>query len=136
MTSKSGGDHNQWGRYCEVLFKAECLKRGICVLTPECTHLAFDAVVFVDGKFYTVQIKGTRRINSADGHEARFQMNGSACKKTYAERGVDYFAGYVQPLNAWFIVPIREITGKTFALRLGPDAKATQWRDNWTPFGG
>lgn len=131
MNSK--GEYNVRGRYYEVLFKSECLKRDLLVLTPECAHLPFDVAIFSHGKFLTVQVKGTSvlRRHHNSGREARFQCCRTVGGKSYSERGVDYFAAYVEPEKAWFIVPSANITSRTFGLRVGPHAKSNEWRERW-----
>ncbi len=113
-----------------MLFKAECLKRNLVVLSPEHVHLPFDVAVFTRGKFLTIQVKGTGQLH-VSGHYARFQCLGSSSRKSYRDQGVDFFAAYVGPRKSWYLIPTIHLTGKTFEIRLGADAKANDWLERW-----
>lgn len=136
----AGGHYNEQGRYHEVLFKAECLKRRLVVLQPECTHLAFDVAIFSRGKFITVQVKGTSviRPHHSGGKRALFQCRGNGAgvrSKTYHERGVDFVAAYAQPIETWYIVPSIFVTGATIEIWLGPNSKSSEWKERWELLG-
>lgn len=137
----AGGDYNTRGRYHEVLFKAEYLKRDLIVLSPEQTHLPFDVAIWTGSRFITVQIKGTgqlkkhKRSHHSTQLQAQTKVNfaaaGSGSRATYLSCGVDFFAAYVGPMMTWYIIPTICVTGKTFEIRFSPEAKANDWRERW-----
>lgn len=142
MQINGRGDYGNMGRYCEVLFKAECLKRGLLVLNPEVPSLAFDVAIYDKGKFYRIQVKGTmtvhqRKQGDGYGFEKYYKVLCFSGKKRkhYSESGVDFIAAYVIPLKTWFIVPIAMATGRTLELRPNPVGKMLQCRERWDLLG-
>lgn len=132
------------GRFYEVLFSAECLKRGLIVLTPECTHHGFDVVVMSGDKFFRVQVKGTESIQrrkQSDGYgfEQFYSVNcfgAGEGRKHYRDRGVDVIAAYVEPWDEWYIIPMALATGRRFEMRPDSTGKAGTCRANWSHFTG
>lgn len=115
-------DKNTQGRYYETLFKAECLKRGLIVLSPECTHLPFDMAVFSGGRFLKVQVKGTSSLaihhkTGGRGWSREYRVD---CRTgnnvNYRDLGVDFLAAYVEPKKTWYIVPSVLLTGSAFRI--------------------
>lgn len=136
------GDYANMGRYCEVLFKAECLKRGLMVLNPEVPSLAFDVAIYSRGKFYRIQVKGTitchqRKQSDGYGFEKYYKILCFSGKQRthYAEKGVDFMAAYVIPLETWYIVPISLASGRTLEIRPNPTGKMAECRERWDLLG-
>jgi len=135
-----GGHHNTRGRYYEVLFKAECLKRGLLVLSPECSHLPFDVAIFSNGKFLRIQIKGTgvlrEKYRKGCGTDRYYTFNSkTSCGKSYLELGIDFIAAYIEPLNSWYIIPAFMATAAMFQIRPGSTGKASDCKDRWDLLG-
>lgn len=135
-------NYGQVGRYYEVLFKAEALKRNLCVLSPECTHLPFDVAIFSRGVFLKIQVKGTafvqkKRQSCGYGFDHFYRVNcyGSSTRKKYSEQGIDFMAVYVAPLNNWYIVPISMATGMTLEIRPGSTGKIAECKERWDLLG-
>lgn len=134
-TSRRGGDYNAKGRYYEVLFKAECLKRKLEVLSPECTHLPFDVAIYAAGKFLRIQIKGTSTLqvrpkrNGIDRFYRFNTMNGR--KQHYRDMGIDFIAGFVEPMGSWYIIPAAEITSPSIEIRRNSVGRAASYKGRW-----
>jgi hypothetical protein len=136
MSLSRGGDYMTKGRYYEVLFKAECLKRKIEVLSPECAYLPFDLAIFSEGKFLKIQIKGTSTLQVRPRRKSidrfyRFNVK-NARKQSYSSLGVDFIAGFVEPLDRWYIMPAAEVAGCP-AIEIRPNAvgRAATYREAW-----
>lgn len=130
-----GGDFNAKGRYYEVLFKAECLRRRLEVLSPECTHLPFDVAIFSNNKFLRIQVKGTPTIQVRPKRKSidrvyRFNVR-NARRTNYADLGVDFIAGFVEPLDSWYIIPAAAITAQLFEVRPNATGKAAEFKERW-----
>ncbi len=134
-TSHRGGDYNAKGRYYEVLFKAECLKRKLEVLSPECTHLPFDVAIYAAGRFLRIQIKGTSTLQvrpkrkSVDRFYRFNTMN--ARRQYYADMGIDFIAGFVEPMDSWYIFPAAEITSPSIEIRPNATGRAADAKERW-----
>lgn len=110
------------GKYYETLFKSECMKRGIIVLQPECSHLPFDVVVLSANIFLRIQVKGTdylstHRKNKGGGIDKKYRVSMRNNKGHYSEQGIDIMAAYVVPLKNWYILPVALCSARDFSIR-------------------
>jgi hypothetical protein len=112
VDSKSKLDTCIIGHCYEVIFRAECLKRGMTVLVPEGNYLPFDCVIYHNNRFLRVQIKGSsslrERHRTNKGWSKVYET--SVPRKQYSET-VDMIAFYIQPCNTWYIIPNNAVTG-------------------------
>ena len=102
-----------------------------------------DALVMNDaGKIYKVQVKGTRSSWKApDRKEGRYKIQpttGRAGKKPVDCTKLDILVGYVQPYDAFYIIPCLDLN-HTKSLWLyphkeGSTAKWEVYRDRWDYF--
>jgi hypothetical protein len=97
------------GEKNQLLFMAECMKRGWKVNMPYGEDCRYDVVVDTP--------KGLRRIQIKSCHKAdargRYRINmhhGRRIKHSYTTEECDLIAAYVTPLNHWFIVPVDRLT--------------------------
>jgi len=137
------------------LLKAETL--GFDLALPWGDNQKFDFVVWRrDGKAFRVQVKGTGRLHRR-GYEVQpvHSTRGSG-KKRYTKKDIDVIAAHVQPVDAWYLIPIEKV-GKAKSLRLYPGIEGLvknsmsrrvgkmrrrqrtrvweQWRDRWEVLG-
>ena len=134
-------DANLMGKYCETLFKAECMKRGLTVLQPECSHLPFDVVVWTGITFLKVQVKGTGYAHSDARKEKSklpyYEVPMANARGLYRDQGIDIIAVYVDPMSAWFIVPSSMATSPWFRVYETSikGGRASACRDRWDYLG-
>lgn len=137
MHSKAKGT-----RY-EQMFMAEALKRGLHPHDAPGDYLPHDvAVMNGAGKFYRVQVKGTSKVSSDAG--SRYQITLSKWVSGNAREldcsKVDVLAGYLEPLDTWYIVPCLALSGNYHSVKFYPNteggskSKTEPFRDNWDCF--
>jgi len=125
------------------LLKAEML--GLNLALPWGDSERYDFVVWPeDGRVIRVQVKGTGRLH-ANGYEVQAVHTARGGRKTrYTKKEIDVIAAHVQPLDAWYLIPIEEI-GRAKCLRFRPEGRGAggstgrdweQWRDAWEVVGG
>ncbi len=112
-------DHNTLGRYYETLFISECLKRGITVLSPVCSHLPFDLVVLRHNRFLRIQVKGTsflqEKYRGRKGTDRYYRIPTKDHRgKSYALHDVDYVVGYIEPKSDWYMISQIEMGANFF----------------------
>ncbi len=116
------------GEWAESVFMARAGEHGLTVSKPWGESSSYDFVVGRPGHFVGVQVKSTM------GESRR----GYACfirkqHKTYARGSFDFVAAYVVPKDAWYIIPAREIKGRT-SMELCSNskyAKYEKYREAW-----
>jgi len=129
------------------LLKAEML--GLNIALPWGDSERYDFVIWAaGGRAIRVQVKGTGRLhgNGYDVQAVHTSRDGK--KKRYTKDEIDVIAAHVQPLDAWYLIPIEEI-GRSRCLRLHPEASRKaggrrshgrrdweRWRDAWEVLGG
>ncbi len=93
------------GEWVEVQFIAQALRMGFRVLKPWGDQSAFDIAVERGREFLKMQVKSTS-YRVANGYLCGFKPNRSGHVK-YTTKNVDFFAAYVIPQNAWYVLPSR-----------------------------
>ncbi len=92
---------------------SQAMALGFVVCRPFGDCQLFDFLVFSDGrKISRVQVKSSWR--QSKGY---YPLNThSAYRRRYRPRDIDFVVGYVVPHNAWYVIPVRRITGIMSAL--------------------
>ncbi|MGB8581024.1 MAG: group I intron-associated PD-(D/E)XK endonuclease [Candidatus Sulfotelmatobacter sp.] len=91
------------GEWVEAQFIAQALRMGFKVLKPWGDSSAYDIGVEYGRQFFRMQVKSTSyRLGS--GYLCGFKPNRSSRVK-YTTKTVDFFAAYVIPQNAWYVLP-------------------------------
>ena len=100
------------------LLKAEML--GFDLALPWGDNQKFDFVVWRrDGRAFRVQVKGTGRLHRR-GYEVKpVRSTRRGKKKRYTKKDIDVIAAHVQPVDAWYLIPIEKV-GRAKSLRLYP----------------
>lgn len=92
------------GEWVEAQFIAEALRRGHTVLKPWGDPQPFDVALNFGNRIVRVQVKSTSyRVGT--GYRCEFHPNIHG--RQYTLKQLDFFAGYVIPQNAWYLIPAR-----------------------------
>lgn len=116
------------------LFKASSL--GFSVSKPYGESSRYDFVVEHLGRLSKVQVKSTGFLHPlSHAYEANAQRNTPGAPMLYQPGDLDYFAFYVIPRDAWYIVP-PDVVGTLSRVPLYPHAPARdrrfgRYREAW-----
>lgn len=139
------------------LLKAEML--GFDLALPWGDNQKFDFVVWQrEGRAVRVQVKGTGRLHRRGYEVQPVHRTRRGRKKRYTKKDIDVIAAHVQPVDAWYLIPIEKV-GRAKSLRLypgidmkiatprkrrragrlrprvGQPARWEKWRDAWDVLG-
>jgi hypothetical protein len=90
------------GEWVEALFIAEALGHGYTVLKPWGDSQPFDVALNFGTRVVRVQVKSTSyRVDN--GYRCQFKSNFHG--RQYTPKLLDFFAGYVVPQKAWYLIP-------------------------------
>ena len=112
---------------------------------PAGDNLPIDCIVQNGaGKLYKVQIKGTNSESREGGRNAKSKRykilaaTGQSSKMSIDCTKVDILAAYVEPVDAWYIIPCMELNNSLsvwFYPHSGESTAHTeQFRENWDLF--
>ncbi|HVP43288.1 MAG TPA: group I intron-associated PD-(D/E)XK endonuclease [Terriglobales bacterium] len=101
------------GEWAEIAFMSKAMSLGFTVCRPYGDSHIFDFLVFTaDCKVSRVQVKSCW--TKSKGY---YPLNThSAYRRRYRPRDIDFVVGYVVPHDAWYVIPVRKITGTMSAL--------------------
>jgi len=119
------------GEWAELCFMARAAGEGLRVSKPYGESSRYDVVVEGAGKILRVQVKSTiyRRRNG----EYSLNVMGPKRQK-YAAGKVDFFAIYLIPVDAWYIIPYAVTGRKNLSLHFTPASKRhkyARFREAW-----
>lgn len=123
-------DKKKRGEWAESVFMARAGEMGLSVSKPWGDSRSYDCVVGSPGKFVAVQVKCTiARLESGTGYACSTCSSG----KVYRAGAFDFFAAYVIPEDAWYIIPAKKIRGlKSISLCTDSgEAKYEMYREAW-----
>lgn len=125
------------GSVAELKFQYEALRRGLQVSVPITDNLKYDVIIANDrGKVFRVQIKSCQNVEKKHLQNYRFNTSsGATGKLKYSVEDVDIFALYIFPLDLFYFIPIKQITG--ISTRVNPADKNHRYeiyRDFWRTF--
>jgi len=91
------------------------------------------------GKILRVQLKGTGRLHRRGYEVQPVRSTRGGGKKRYTKKEIDVLVAHVQPVDAWYVIPIEKV-GRAKSLRLYPGIKSRnprweKWRDRWDLLG-
>ena len=95
------------GELAEVCFLWRATTFGFTVSKPYGDSARYDFVVDAGAGLRRVQVKSVRNL-----HRGAYRIatsSGKVSKKGYTPDEVDFFAGYVIPEDAWYIIPVRAV---------------------------
>jgi len=122
------------GRYAEMLFQAEAVRRGLGVYAPIQSFAHVDCLVESATRIWRVQIKA--RHPTMENGVASYKFDRGRGGR-FSSDDVDVVAGYMVDRGEWLFVPSSVVHGK-FAARLplsprNQNSMASEWRD-WSIF--
>lgn len=119
------------GEWVELCFMAKAAGKGLPVSKPYGDSSSYDVGVECEGRILRVQIKST--IYHPPGTQSfALALHGSKYQQ-YAKGTVDFFAIYLIPIDAWYILPFEAAGGK-LTLHFTPGGKREkhkEYREAW-----
>jgi hypothetical protein len=102
------------GEWVELCFMVAALRHGFKVLTPWGESSPFDVALYFGNRIVRVQVKSTAfRIGT--GYICQLKTNS---QRPYTLDNIDFFAAYVIPQDAWYLIPAPVLLGKLRKERL------------------
>ena len=133
----------QKGTMYEMLFIAECMKRGLHPHDSPGDYLAHDSLVLNNaGKVFRVQVKGTNTSDERGSRMPRYRVTAKS-SNTPNHHGldctkVDVLAAYVGITETWYIIPCLKVEARraVWLFPSNPDSKGQfeKYKDNWDYF--
>ncbi len=125
---------SQTGAVAEAEITAAAMRLGVVVLRPMSEGLRYDLIFDLRPRLLRVQCKWAVRegaIVRARLSTSRHTPRNGYVRTTYSAEEIDAFALYCASLHRCFLVPIRDVVGRTFIhLRLAPARNNQQLRIN------
>lgn len=120
------------GEAVELAFMARAAALGLAVSKPMGQNTPYDVVVEVQRRLLRIQVKSTAC--ECRGRCYRFQTLRRGCfARAYEPDEFEFLAGYVGPLDAWYIIPICEVSGRQ-AIEVYPhtgSGRFERFRERW-----
>lgn len=110
----------QQGEWVELQFMARASANGFTVTKPWGDSARYDFAIEKQGRFQRVQVKSTA---CRDGDSYACNVVWSAPhrrNRKYSAKDIDFFAIFVVPDEAWYIIPIRELKRERSTFYLNP----------------
>ena len=122
------------GAIAESDFITECLKRNFEPHTPV-TAMPWDFIVTCPKGILKVQVKTTNRRTRENSYNIA-TSTGRANVKKHIDKEVDVVACFIQQEELWFLLPLKEVTGRTTRLSTDQTSKSKyqKYRENWSIF--
>jgi hypothetical protein len=117
------------GEWTELLFMTRASQQGLRVIKPWGESSRYDFVVESGGRFLRIQVKST----SYKRRHHYICTLGSGLRR-YTSDEIDFFAIYVVPADAWYIMPIEIASKSRYVVGLSPHnslSKHAQYREAW-----
>jgi len=130
-------DPKRSGEVSQAAFLLRARTLGFKIALPWGDSERWDFVVWKKegGPMYRVQVKGTGRLYRRGYEVQPVHTTRGGRKKRYTAKEIDVVAAHVQPVDAWYLLPIGAI-GRAKSLRLYPDIKSRrpmweEYREAW-----
>jgi hypothetical protein len=133
MTIPGGGfqTYKQRGEWVELLFMTGGARRGFRVSKPWGDSSRYDVSVEHEGRFRRVQVKSTNAPRGNGGYICYLKRTGI---RYYQIHEVDFFAIYVLPKEAWYVLPAKVVLRLKSNIRLAPGnakQKYARYEEAW-----
>lgn len=94
------------------------MEQGIVVSKPLFDVSKYDLILDINGCVIRVQIKSTNCLKKGvtKHYYSCMVSTGHAVKKRYNKNQIDFVAAYVIPEDAWYVIPIEDISAKGIKL--------------------
>ena len=134
-------DPKQSGEISQAAFLLRARQLGFKVALPWGDSERYDFVVWMEegGPMYRVQVKGTGRLYRRGYEVQPVHTARGGRKERYAAKEIDVVAAHVQPVDAWYLLPIKKV-GRAMSLRFYPDIESRkpmweEYREAWEELG-
>jgi hypothetical protein len=141
------GNPKRSGEISQAAFLLKAETMGFDVALPWGDNQKFDFVVWRgNGRAMRVQVKGTGRLHRRGYEVQPVHATRRGGKKRYSKKDIDVIAAHVQPIDAWYLIPIERV-GRAKSVRLYPGIQKRspggvrvrgrrpqrweRWRDRW-----
>jgi hypothetical protein len=130
----------QSGEISQAAFLLRARQLGFKVALPWGDSERYDFVVWMEGgPMYRVQVKGTGRLYRRGYEVQPVHATRGGEKKRYTAKEIDVVAAHVQPVDVWYLLPIKKV-GRAKSLRLYPgiESRKPMWeeyREAWEVLG-
>lgn len=124
------GTCKQQGEWAELCFMARAAEMGLKVCKPYGDSAPWDVGIEHEGRLIRVQIKSTTFYR---GRTFTCNVVGPG-HKPYPRGTVDFFAIYLVPVDAWYIIPERAMGRSSISLQFTPEKEGhryEQYREAW-----
>jgi hypothetical protein len=118
------------GELVELRFMTCATEHGLRVSKPWGESSRYDFVVETGGRFLRVQVKSTTCLRGSNYICSTVGAN----QKAYNRAEIDFFAIYIIPVDAWYIVPIAFVRDKKRGLCFTPHnshSKHAPYKEAW-----
>lgn len=135
------GNPKRAGEISQAAFLLKAEMMGFHLALPWGDSERYDFVVWGrDGVAMRVQVKGTGRLHRGGYEVQPVHSTRKGGKKRYTKKDIDLIAAHVQPVDAWYLIPIEKI-GRAKSLRLYPEPEKRDVRKSrpgrdWEPWLG
>lgn len=131
---------NRKGDIAEMAFLARAMRFGFNVCKPFNTDSRYDVLVEAAGRYSRVQVKSGWQPPSGTGktYVVRIARRPHGGPTFYRSDETDFFAAYVAPEDAWYIIP-REVVSHQSVIALFPHSPRSRgrleiYREAWDLF--
>jgi len=116
------GNPKRSGEISQAAFLLKASMMGFNLALPWGDSERWDFVVWGRDRqrVMRVQVKGTGRLYLGGYEVQPVHSTRGGGKKRYTKREIDVIAAHVQPVDAWYLIPI-EVVGKAKSMRLYPE---------------
>lgn len=133
---------NKQGNVAELKFQLRAWELDLIVSKPCGEKGQYDFIVDSKGKLSKVQVKSTKalkykRNKKPSGYRAQLSRIGKYTRNPfYTKEQIDFFAIYIIPKDAWYIIPLETVKNKQ-TIQLYPDnpnTKYVRYKEAWELF--
>ncbi len=109
---------SRWGELGELAFVLKAASVGISASKPFSDHRPYDFLVEHGQRLLRVQVKS---VFTSQGGPYRYGFSVAVSKRprsgkrvTYTADQIDFIVAFVAPHDAWYVIPVDAIKGRTF----------------------
>jgi hypothetical protein len=119
------------GDLSEVAFVHKAMSLGLVVAKPYGHNHRYDFIVEGGKNLWRVQVKTSVCVQGGLYNVGvRHSLNGT--RIAYTEAEIDFVVVYIIPLETWYVLPVREVVGRSCFLFRG--LKGNHRRDPWVHY--
>ena len=112
QTSQSGIARHEQGERGELAFLCKATNPGFALSLPYGQRHRYDFVVDGGRNIWRVQVKTTVRM-AFGMYQVGIHRRSNHKGRAYTESEIDFVAVYILPEETWYILPVREVVGRT-----------------------